>query len=124
MEPCNQNIFKNGHSIATLDACMHRAEEFVKAVAEESEQPVDWHYSGGIANVLYLGDFDRVRDAFDKRIHMLSMPMKRVSGQCGSCSGDSHRAGRVFRMYEKSAHGPYRAGDELPEEIVAVSTTL
>lgn len=124
MEPCNSNVFKNGHSIATLDACMHRAEAFVQAVAKESGQSVDWHYSGGIANVLYLGDYDKVKDAFDKRVRMLSEPMKREPGECGSCSGDSHREGRIFRTYERAAHGPYRAGDELDPGTIAVVTTL
>jgi hypothetical protein len=124
MEPCNQNVFKNGHSIATLDACMHRAETFVQAVAKESGQPVDWHYSGGIANVLYLGDFDKVKAAFDKLTPMLSDPMKREQNECGSCSGNTHREGRVFRTYSAAAHGPYRAGDEVASGTIAVVTTI
>jgi hypothetical protein len=152
MEPCNQNVFKNGHSIATLDACMHRAETFVQAVAKESGQPVDWHYSGGIANVLYLGDFDKVKVAFDKLTPMLSEPMKREKGECGSCGcfeptflsrsdrrrfarmngrrkavcipKEAHDPAHVFRRYEAAAHGPYRAGDEVVPGTIAVVTTI
>lgn len=124
MEPCDANIFKNGHSIATLDACRHRVETFVQAVAKESEQPVDWHYSGGIANVLYLGDFAKVKAAFDKLAPMLSEPMKRKEGECGRCSGNTHCEGRVFRTYEAVSHGPYRAGDELSPDTIAVVTTM
>lgn len=50
---CNEKIFAHGHSVATLDACRHRAESWVQQVASLSGQSVDWHYSGGIANVLY-----------------------------------------------------------------------
>lgn len=123
MEPCNQDIFRNGHSIASLDACRHRAEEFVQAVAKESGQPVDWHCSGGIASVLYLGDYEKVKAAFDKLKPTLSVSMKRQSGECGSCSGKKHREGRVLQTYPAAAHGPYRAGDEAPEGAIAVITS-
>jgi hypothetical protein len=49
--PCNDKVFKEGHSAVILDGCSHRVEEWVKAVAKESGQAVDWHYSGGRANV-------------------------------------------------------------------------
>lgn len=116
--------FQNGHSIAVLDACRHRAEEFVQAVAKESGQPVDWHYRGGIANVLYLGDHAKVKAAFDKLKPMLSVSVKRQNGECGSCSGTKHRKGSVLQTYESAKHGPYRAGDELPEGTIAVVTTI
>lgn len=37
--PCDQDIFKNGHSIAMLSARSAAAEEWVRAVAKESGQP-------------------------------------------------------------------------------------
>src|ERR1700722_3726081 len=54
--PCDPQIFKDGHSIAVLDACGVRAEQWVKAVGYMSCQRVDWHYTAGRVNVLYIGD--------------------------------------------------------------------
>ena len=53
---CNKNIFKLGHSIAAVDGSANAVERWVKAVAKKARSRVDWHYSGGIANVLHLGD--------------------------------------------------------------------
>ena len=53
---CDDDIFANGVGLCVLDARSHAAETWVKSVAEKSGQRVDWHYSGGWANVLVLGD--------------------------------------------------------------------
>lgn len=46
------------HSIGSADV-----ELWVKKVAELSQQPVDWHFCGGRARILALGDTQRVRTA-------------------------------------------------------------
>jgi hypothetical protein len=120
MDKCDEDIFKNGHGVCVLDACMHRAETWVQAVAHESGQRVDWHYSGGRANVLYLGDYKRVAAAVEKLAPTLTDPMVRKPGECGSCSGESHREGALLRRYGEGAHGLYRAGDPLPYGVIAV----
>lgn len=56
LPPCNEKIFRNGQSIVALCAKAESAERWVKSVAQKAQAPVDWHYSGGIANVLYLGN--------------------------------------------------------------------
>lgn len=38
-------------------------EEWVVKIRQKSGQPVDWHYSGGTAQVLYLGDHEAVVEA-------------------------------------------------------------
>ncbi len=67
--PCNQEIFQDGQPVLILDAKPNAAESWVKAVAEKANALVDWHYSGGIAQVLHLGDDEsrvRVETAIDK----------------------------------------------------------
>jgi len=67
--PCNDQIFKNGHPVVLLDAPSNAAEQWVRAVADKANALVDWHYSGGIAQVLHLGDLDsrlRVESAIDE----------------------------------------------------------
>ena len=53
---------------------------------------------------------------------MLTGPMVRRAGECGSCSGGQHREGAILRRYGAETHGPYRAGDDLPPGAVAVDT--
>ena len=65
---CDEKVFKNGQSILLADTYECRAEGFeqwVKTIAQISGQLVDWHYSGGIANMLYLGDRKKVCEAID-----------------------------------------------------------
>ena len=61
-KPCDRKIFKNGTPILLIDGASNAVENWVKAVAKRSRVEVDWHYSGGRAQVLYLGDsHDRAR---------------------------------------------------------------
>lgn len=102
---CDGDVFKTGKPICLLDARSGDAEAWVNMVAKESGQRVDWHYSRGIAQVRYLGDRLRVRLA----VHRLRNLLK----------------GTVLRIVEDEGGEPgiYRAGDEVPEGTLAVSTT-
>ena len=96
----------------------------MQSVAKESGQQVDWHYSGGIANVLYIGDHAKVLAAVKKLRPMLERST--IRSATDSCRCDVHKPGhdpgRVIQVYGPQAHGPYRAGDELPEGTIAVDT--
>jgi hypothetical protein len=120
---CDADVFKRGHAIALLDACMHRAELFRLAVAQESGQSVDWHYSGGRANMLYLGDFARVDAAVSKLAPMLETTLPREEGECSSCAGKPHhRAATILQRYAPEACGTYRDGDDLPLDVISVES--
>jgi len=54
--PCNPDIFKNGKGVCQVRGSSNAVESWVRAVAKEANAEIDWHYSGGIANVLHLGD--------------------------------------------------------------------
>jgi hypothetical protein len=125
-------IFKKGYCVGTLDACMVRAERFAQAVAKLSGQKVDWYYSGGIASVLYIGDYEKVAAAFRELKPALEAPMA-IDPKDGSCrcgigpSGHPSKAMmhddcRVLSTFGPGAHGPYRAGDELPGGVIGVDT--
>jgi hypothetical protein len=88
---CDREIFKDGLGICALDAGRWQAEEWVRKVAQKSGQRVDWHYSGGRANVLYIGDYDRVLAA--------------VKELRGELDGD------ILRIFGRGEHGLYRMGD-------------
>lgn len=48
-------------SICYFHANKFLVEDFVKKVAEYSGQQVDWGYSCGIADVFFIGDYNKVR---------------------------------------------------------------
>lgn len=54
--PCNPDIFKDGKPIVSIDGSSNAVERWVQMIASEANAQVDWHYSGGVAQVLHLGD--------------------------------------------------------------------
>ena len=55
-KPCDRKIFKNGECLAVLEGSSNRVERWVRSVAKKAKAKVDWHYAGGRAMVLHLGD--------------------------------------------------------------------
>ncbi len=102
---CNLEIFKKGSPIAALDtATAEICEEWVKSVARNANARVDWHYSGGIAQVLYLGNH-AVRERVDKAIDELANSLD----------------GRILHRYNIGDSGLYRDGvTQLPKNAIAV----
>lgn len=65
--PCNDKVFKKGTCVCITHTIPSNAMEgWVKKVAKLSGQPVDWHFAGGRAVVLALGDLKKVREAIIK----------------------------------------------------------
>jgi hypothetical protein len=54
--PCNPDIFQKGTGICVVDGRSNAVERWVQSIAKKANAQVDWHYSGGRANVLHLGD--------------------------------------------------------------------
>ncbi len=67
---CNLKIFRRGRGVCVVDGRSNAVERWVKAVAKKANAQVDWHYSGGRANVLHLGD-DKSRQRVLDAIHEL-----------------------------------------------------
>ncbi len=103
-EPCDPAIFKNGEGVCVFDARANAAETWIKAVAKKANAQVDWHYSGGHASVLHLGDAES-RQRVLNAIHEM----------------ESELDGRIL-----SVGGPalYRDGDVVPEGTIAVDPVL
>ncbi|PIT87991.1 MAG: hypothetical protein COU29_04250 [Candidatus Magasanikbacteria bacterium CG10_big_fil_rev_8_21_14_0_10_36_32] len=98
--PCDPEIFKNGTGLCVVDGSSNAVECWVQSVAKKANTKVDWHYSGGRANVLHLGDADSYQRALNA-VHELTGELK----------------GHIL-----SVGGPaiYRAGDTLPEGTIAI----
>jgi len=98
--PCNPDIFKKGRGVCVIDGSSNAVERWVQSVAKKANAQVDWHYSGGRANVLHLGD-DASRQRVLNAINELEGELK----------------GRIL-----SVDGPalYRSGVEDPDATGAV----
>ncbi len=103
---CDPDLFNSGEAICCFHAASKPTEEWVQKVAIESGQRVDWHYSGGYANVLFLGDYAKVRAAVEK----LRPELAEIDAV-------------GFRLFEPKARGLYRAGDAMPEDVIAVDNS-
>ncbi len=101
--PCNEDIFRNGKPIAFLDGRSSAIETWVKRVSTVANAHIDWHYSGGVAQVLYLGDTtDKMR--IIATIQELASTLQ----------------GTVLRVLTEDTPGLYREGvTEVPENTVA-----
>ena len=65
--PCNQKVFDKGVQVFMTHTIPSNAmEEWVKKVAKLSGQQVDWHFAGGRARVLALGDIKKVESAIQE----------------------------------------------------------
>jgi len=66
-DPCNKEVFNKGKCVFITHSIPSNAMEgWVKKVAERSGQPVDWHFCGGRARVLALGDISKVNLALQE----------------------------------------------------------
>lgn len=62
--PCDKKVFQNGELVFVTHTIPSNAMEgWVKKVAKRSGQRVDWHFAGGRACVLALGDIAKVHQA-------------------------------------------------------------
>jgi hypothetical protein len=102
--PCNPDIFKKGTGLCVLDGTSNAVERWVRAVAKKADAQIDWHYSGGRANVLHLGD---------------SKSRQRALNAIEELKGELD--GRIL-----SVDGPalYRAGDKVPAGTIAVDADI
>ena len=91
--PCSDDIFQNGTPVWQTDTIRSfNLESWVKKIAAASGQPVDWHFAGGRAIVLALGDLDKVRAAL---IDLLPEHDALWREAAGVGSGKSHAMGEV-----------------------------
>jgi hypothetical protein len=100
---CDQEIFDKGEPIVLIDGSSNAVERWVKAVAAEANARLDWHYSGGMAQVLHLGDAES-RARADAAITRL----------------ESSLSGTIMRRLPAGATGLYRQGvTPVPDGAIA-----
>lgn len=101
--PCDQETFQNGQPVAAIDGSSNAVERWVQAVAKKARARVDWHYSGGIAQVLHLGDSES-RARVEEAVDALKPTLK----------------GTIMQRYQTGASGMYRKGvTETPPGAIA-----
>jgi hypothetical protein len=105
--PCNPKVFKEGQSIMACDTSDCRSQGFEAWIVSIRETlpkgcEIDWHYSGGIANVLCLGDREVI--------------LRAVHEKMDECPA------RVMRWVGEDEFGPYRKDvSPAPEGAIAGS---
>mgnify|MGYP006928182218 CR=1 FL=1 len=103
-EPCSTDIFMKGQGVCVVEGRSNAVERWVRAVAKKANTQVDWHYSGGRANVLHLGD----DDSRQRALNAISELEEELDGTILSVGGPAL----------------YRSGDEVPEGTIAVDPDL
>jgi hypothetical protein len=91
--PCDPNIFQYGSPIALIDGSSSAVETWVKEVRKAAQAQIDWHYSGGIAQVIHLGDKES---------------RQRVGAAINSLA--SKLNGTIMRICSPEEEGLYRKG--------------
>lgn len=100
---CKKEIFENGQPILVIDGASNAVENWVRQVARKADAQIDWHYSGGVAQVLHLGD----SDSWNKTVEAITA----LAGQL---------KGRILKQYEQNESGLFRNGvTPTPEGAVA-----
>lgn len=91
--PCNPKVFQDGKPVMLVDTNCGAAsfEAWVQQLQAEASAPTDWHYSGGIAQVLTLGDPGTVelaaRRLWDEQPPKDEGKPMRVLRWCGGAEG-------------------------------------
>ena len=103
-QPCDREVFEKGQPLLAADTGVVGGaaifESWVQDLAKLSGQRIDWHYSGGIAQVLFIGDRAAIIEAIDQ----LKLPPT-----CG-----------IMRWFDEGSHGLYRNGvTEVPPNTIA-----
>ncbi len=108
-EPCDNEVFKHGTPVVLVHARSWNVKKWVKEIARTADARVDWHFSGGIANVLHLGN-----QASRARVVAAIISLKDRLVGCG-----------YFQLVGDEDPGLYRAGvTEVPEEFTAAYTDV
>jgi hypothetical protein len=115
---CDPEIFKDGLAVCTFAAPAVVTEPWVKRVAADSGQRVDWHYSGGRVNMLYLGDYAKVKASVEKLLPELDAACREHRrAQLTQVAPKERRfeteeyGVEAFGFFGEGSRGLYRAGD-------------
>ena len=109
--PCDPEIFTKGEPVAHLLAASNATEKWVKLVQKQTGARIDWHYSGGIANVLLLGD-----DTMRERVLCSMEELKE------KLNGEIRRTFPPLGAGEEKPKGLFRAGvTEVPPNALCAS---
>lgn len=101
--PCNKDVFEQGEPIALLDGSSNALERWVQAVAKRAKASVDWHYSGGVGQMLHLGD-EASRARVEKAIDEIAETLN----------------GNIIRRLRPGSKGLFRSGvTETPPNMMA-----
>lgn len=122
---CDKEVFAEGVSLLAIDGWAKDIEPWVQKVATHSGQRVDWHYSGGVAHVLVLGDHAKAMasvDALADQLVWVDSEEPRFSEE--RMNPVRRRNPRIMSRYASAEPGLYRAGvTDAPKGAIGAITT-
>lgn len=102
---CDPEVYKDGTLILhTQEIDYHDMEAWVKRVAEESGQRVDWHPTGGRPCVLALGDLAKARETVLRLLPELDALQEKKIGEFWKERGVKFEPYHTF--YEEGTGNP------------------
>jgi hypothetical protein len=102
---CDPEVYRDGELILhTQNIDYHDMEAWVRRVAEESGQRVDWHPTGGSPCVLALGDLAKVRETVLRLLPELDALQEKKDGDRWRACGVPFEPCHVF--YEEGTGNP------------------
>ncbi len=104
---CDREIFEKGDPLMVvwekLECTPQEISEWIARVAEEANTRIDWHYSGGRAHVLHLGDEESRKRAIEVAQRL-----------------EPEFKGKIAQIFEVGDPGLYRNGvTPVPEGAIA-----
>jgi hypothetical protein len=66
---CEKEIYDNGEGVAYADMPKYMAEAVAIEASRDTGQRVDWHYVGGRAVFLVIGDVEKVKNFLENNVY-------------------------------------------------------
>lgn len=111
-EKCDPKIYKEGETVFLSNTIRSvDMEEWVQAIAKESGQPVDWRYGCGRAEMLALGNLNKVRKAILKLKDMHDRGYVKAIKELGSEMFDDEFVAKQIEgiwEYNRNTNGLFR----------------
>ena len=112
---CEKDIYENGQMVAMIAGPRSATiEDWVTGVREASGQRVDWHFAGGRAIVLAIGDLPRVAATIRERRELL---VDMCTNATNNWSKNPSRDHVMMNVYDHRDGVTWR--DEVPHVVEA-----
>lgn len=98
MDKCNNEVYDKGEVVfITHTIKSNNIELWVRKIAADSDQPVDWHWYAGRAAIKALGNLDKVKTAIKNNRDLHDHFMSEALEQFEHCKGRTDENNRMIQ---------------------------